>query len=1408
MSGSGEMGTETTAKHVSVDPPKPFPYNERNRHTAALRWVQYKREFDIYLGAGGIDHDPQKKHLLLWNGGAAIRSVYYSESKKPEEDTYAETCEVLLKHFRTGLNRDAAILMFRQAVQKESELLGDYVVRLREMAKDCGYTGTEEEEEIRRQVLVGTTLKGIKGRMVTETCTLDKVLQFGKNLEADEVMKETMNMRTTGADRSERTIAAVHKSHRGGAERSGQSHRGGGHRGGQDRRGGESSRSWQKPKGGEGQGFGQEGRRCYSCGLEFPHKDRQCPAKDRRCNKCNAMGHLAKCCKARAVKSLAKSSDEEFEDEDYKGWVGNIRSGIFPINACSAANGPHMNVKVDGTECKMLIDSGANDNLIDEATYEAWPKKPKLNQSRARLHAYNSTDPLKIVGEFQAAIEVAGRKLKASIKVVGGCGGCILGFETARELGLFQGELFKPKVRVAVVSDRYSELMREFSMVFTEKVGVLKDYKVKLHIDRGVEPKQVPYRRAPYHLLEAIEKELDKLVENDIIEPVVKPPTWVSTMVAVPKAKKEGEVRITVDSRLANKAIKRIRYVTPTTEQIAYDMNGAKVISRIDLNKAYHQLLMEEESRDITTFITHKGLFRFKRLNMGVCSASETFQHVIQTQVLNGLKGVRNLADDIIVFGKDQAEHDERLYKLCERLKLHGLTASPTNCSLGVTELVFFGLRVSSEGVAIGEDKVKALKEAGEPKDSSELRSFLGLAVYCSSHIPDLATLAEPLWELVKEGVEFKWLEKHKMAMEAIKSKLITSALGYFNVKWITEVTVDASPVGLAAVCAQINPQNSKERRVITYISRTLSDVERRYSQVEKEALAVIWSCERLALYLTGKWFRLVTDNKAVQFIYSNPSSKPPLRIERWALRLMCFDFEIVHKAGRENIADFMSRNPVDGPNGEYEEDERYINFVADHAIPVAVTREALAQATKEDQKLQALAKKVRGEELGKGEIESLAEFERVRRELTVTSDGLVLRDKRVVVPEKLRKEMVMVAHEGHMGMAKMKALLRTKVWFPKMDEMVEEVVEACFACQLETKGHPEPIKSTEMPKMAWDQLAMDFFGPLPNGHELMVVIDEHSRMPVIKEVVTTASEYVIPALDEIFSLLGIPTVLKTDNGPPFNGANFSKFCEYMGIKHRKIAPENPQANGNAEKFMRNVAKTVRSAISEKKDWKYSLNQFLRNYRSAPHATTGVAPNELMFGRNKTSRLPDVETIKAPGGVAERAINRDKKLKAAAKEYADGRRRAKHVEMRVGDAVVAKQKKKDKWTTAFGPETYEVVEVKGAMVTVSGGGRTFARDRSYFKKLLSGMGQPQQQATPDGKMVNEEQGWRALNNDQSQAQTQPTTSEARTGELATSARNSVAARATTRCAMTEENSVGDMERYPSRNRKQPDRFGY
>ena len=155
------------------------------------------------------------------------------------------------------------------------------------------------------------------------------------------------------------------------------------------------------------------------------------------------------------------------------------------------------------------------------------------------------------------------------------------------------------------------------------------------------------------------------------------------------------------------------------------------------------------------------------------------------------------------------------------------MTTSLGNCELGVSEINFFGLKLSASGVALGDNKIEALLNAADPETQSELSSFLGLAVYAANYIQDLATLAKPLWDLSKTSGEFKFDSVHSDAIKSIKKALTTKALGYFNIRWLTELHTDASPVGLSLVCVQVNPENSNDRKIITYGSRTLTDVER-----------------------------------------------------------------------------------------------------------------------------------------------------------------------------------------------------------------------------------------------------------------------------------------------------------------------------------------------------------------------------------------------------------------------------------------------------------------------------------------------------------------------------------------------------------------------------------------------------
>ena len=348
------------------------------------------------------------------------------------------------------------------------------------------------------------------------------------------------------------------------------------------------------------------------------------------------------------------------------------------------------------------------------------------------------------------------------------------------------------------------------------------------------------------------------------------PTTWASPVVVAPKP--SGEIRLCVDMRCANEAIIRERLPIPTVDEVLEELNGSTVFSKLDLRHGFHQVELHADSRDITTFVTHDGLFRYKRLSFGVNAAPEKYQHII-SQVIVDIEGVVNIADDLIIHGKTVAEHDQSLHKLLARLEEKNLTLNGEKCTFGMGKVVFMGILLSKHGIGPTEEKVRAVKEATRPSSVSEVRSFLGLVGFSSRFIPDFATKAEPLRVLCRKDEKFLLGKAQEEAFNTLKEDMAgASMLAYFDRRAPTEVIADASPVGLGAVLVQ---KVDGERRAVCYASRSLSDTERRYSQTEKEALALVWSCERFNLYLYGlPEFDLVTDHQALKTIYG-PSSKP-----------------------------------------------------------------------------------------------------------------------------------------------------------------------------------------------------------------------------------------------------------------------------------------------------------------------------------------------------------------------------------------------------------------------------------------------------------------------------------------------------------------------------------------------------
>ena len=413
-----------------------------------------------------------------------------------------------------------------------------------------------------------------------------------------------------------------------------------------------------------------EATKFRNCGGTYPHKD-SCPARNKKCTSFDKLNHFAKVCRTVPPDSVKRVTEEEgTDDDDY-------------VYAVGEKTQPMCRLEIDGEYVEMMLDSGAPVNLIDVVKYERIYKgKAKtLEQAKRRIFSYGSPTPLPLLGH--AEVTAKSSSTLATLHVVKGSSGNLQGYDTAQRLGLL-------KIVNQVGTDKTSPqylASGEFENLFG-CIGKVKGKVVKLHIDPDVQPRQQPHCRIPFHVRQDVEKELERPENSDIIEKMTGPTSWVSPIVVVLKS--YGQVRLCVDMREANKTVTREKHLMPTIDDLVADVSGATVISNLDLSFGYHQLELEPESRHITTFSTHVGLRRYKRLMFGINAASEIFQNAIE-EILIALPGCKNICDDIIVFGATTAEHDQNLYGVLTRLQQHDVRLNKEKCSFFKSEVTFYG---------------------------------------------------------------------------------------------------------------------------------------------------------------------------------------------------------------------------------------------------------------------------------------------------------------------------------------------------------------------------------------------------------------------------------------------------------------------------------------------------------------------------------------------------------------------------------------------------------------------------------------------------------------------------------------------------------------------------------------------
>ena len=1268
----------------------------------SVRWSKYISRYKNMMTGYNITANEQKLALLLHFGGEDLHDLYDSfttESKTPvaeadpAENVFDKGVNCFTVYFTPKQNTEYQRYEFRHTLQEESENLDKYCTRLRILAATCDFDGVNRE--IKSQVISGCVSQKLRRKGLSETTwTLDDLLKHGRAFELSEL--HARDMEKGGKSESVSTVKYKSKVQSNYSPSTSQS----------------------------------SGKKCWNCNGTWPHKGDKCPASGKKCNNCGsdnhfagsqhcpAVGkqctvckkynHFAKVCrgkkgkwdgKKKFVKVVAEQSNSDSDCEYvYKLSQSNIDPPVFTV-------------KINGMKYNLLADSGASVNILCVEDYEKLKAKPKLQPQTKKVFSYNSKQPLDVLGKFDANVQYKNKQCDTRFIVVDS-NNSLLSWQTSKLLGL----LCHVNQISKTFDDKIAKLKTDYEDIFTG-LGKLKGVKVKLHIDEDVPPVAQTHRRPAFHVRKQVEEQLKTDEDNDVIESPVGPTPWVSPIVVIPK-KTPGKVRVCVDMRAANKAIKRERHSSPTLTELVNILNGSVVYSKIDLNQAYNQLEIAEESRYITTFATHVGLKRYKRLTFGINSAAEVFQEEIR-KALSGLAGVLNISDDILVYGANDEDHFQHLSALFQRIRDKGLTLNPAKCELNKSSIDFYGHRFSSSGVSPDPAKIASILEMPAPKDQSEVRSLLGMLNYCGQRfIKDYATLTYELRLLTKKGVPWLWTDKHDLALRKLKEVLTTApCLSYFDPKLESHVYVDASPVGISAILMQ---KEGDSLHCVHYASRALTDTEQRYSQIEREALAVVWGCEYLNMYLYGASFKIFTDHKPLLALLGSVKSQLPTRIQSWALRLQPYDFELVYKPGSSNPADYLSRHVRDKLLHSKEEEfaESYVSYISSTSVPKSMSLEDIKLATQNDPTLRAVIHAIISgnwhNQRNSPGVDCVVynKCDLIKHELTVTSDHcLLLKGNRIVIPEKLQRSVLDLAHSGHQGIVKTKALVREKVWFVGIDKMVENIVKNCFTCQMSTNTTArEPLKMSPLPLGPWCEVSMDF-AHLSNGKYLFVLVDEYSRFPIVEIVDSTSAKCVIPKLDSVLCYRGIPDVIKSDNGPPFNSDEMRKYAKSTGFKHRKITPLWPRANAETERFMKTVKKVINSSIAQGLSWKQEMNKFLLAYRATPHCSTGVPPATLYFGNSIKTRIPEIRQPCDDSVLR----SRDEAAKAKMKRYADSKAYVKPSDIEIGDSVLVKTNSLKK-SVPYDPKPLSVVSKKGSMITAQRGSKKVVRNSSFFKK--------------------------------------------------------------------------------------------
>ena len=759
--------------------------------------------------------------------------------------------------------------------------------------------------------------------------------------------------------------------------------------------------------------------------------------------------------------------------------------------------------------------------------------------------------------------------------------------------------------------EKILSLLDEYHDVFaTDKtqIGAARNCNVNIELlDRA------PVNLAPHrHSVEdsdIIEEIVNDLKKKGIVEDSSSP--YSSPVVLV---KKEGkDPRLCIDFRGVNMKVKRNAYPIPRCDEAIDTLRGSKYFSAIDLNSGFHQLPLNEESKEITAFNTGRGLFQFTRLPFGLNVSANVFQSLMDA-TLAGLKWWSCIVyiDDVITFSHDFATHLIRLRQVFDRFRTANLTLKPSKCMFCTQTIEFLGHTIDSEGIRPSRKKVESILDLTPPTDEYEARAFLGACSFYRKFIENFSKRIQPISSLFTiEGIK-EWTPLQQQSYEDIKTALCTEpVLVHFDNTKNHELRVDACNIGLGAVLLQ---EEEKGWKVVEYASRMLNIHEKNYSVTEWEMLAVVFAVRKFHSYLSGHHFVVVVDHCGLTFIMKKRDLPP--RLARWALILQEYDFTIVYKKGKcHKDADFLSRHPTCDEVDYIDEEKMFIN-------PIVFRKDLSKVKSEQNQDKMIKTLKQRVMALG-GVMKDL-----------VLENGILYRmvelpmDVKQVpfLPSSMVEEVLKDLHDdvfsGHMGYDRTVHRVRNRYWWPSLAADVKRFVQSCYKCQSRKRiyGKQQGLLRPHNTHGPLEMLCCDFQGPLVmtkrKNRYILLLIDHFTKFAWARALKSATSEAVAEVLLDYISMFGTPKVLLSDNGSQFIAGLTEALLKKTGIRHALTTPYTPAQNGLCERLNSTFLDMLSKYINAKQnDWDVYLNYLIFAYNSSVQESTKLSPFNLMFGR-------------------------------------------------------------------------------------------------------------------------------------------------------------------------------------------------